>query len=105
MHTAAVRRLTGNEHLSPSFTTTWRTYELDDKTRTLLEYAEKLTEAPGLVQDEDVQLLRAAGWDQQAIWEATALVALFNLTGRMEAAAGLPMDAVPPGSSFREGQP
>jgi uncharacterized peroxidase-related enzyme len=105
MHTAAVRRLTGNEHLSPSFTTTWRTYELDDKTRTLLEYAEKLTEAPGLVQDEDVQLLRDAGWDQQAIWEATALVALFNLTGRMEAAAGLPMDDVPPGSSFREGQP
>ena len=105
MHTAAVRRLTGNEHLSPSFTTTWRTYELDDKTRTLLEYAEKLTEAPGLVQDEDVRLLRDAGWDQQAIWEATALVALFNLTGRMEAAAGLPMDTVPPGSSFREVQP
>ena len=103
MHTAAVRRLTGNEHLSPSFTTTWRMYELDDKTRALLEYAEKLTEAPGLLQDDDVQLLRDAGWDQRAIWEATALIALFNLTGRMEAASGLPMDDVPPGSPFREG--
>jgi uncharacterized peroxidase-related enzyme len=103
MHTAAVRRLTGDEHLTPAFTTTWRTYELDDKTRALLEYGEKITEASGLLADDDVQQMRDAGWDHRAIWEATALIALFNFTGRMEAASGLPMDDVPPGSPFREG--
>lgn len=90
-----MRRLTGDAHLTPAFTTTWRTYDLDPKTRALLEYAEKLTEAPGLLMDEDVDAMRTAGWDERAIWEATALIALFNLTGRMEAAAALPMDDVP----------
>jgi len=97
-----VRRLSGDAHLTASFTTTWRTYDLDPKTRALLEYGEKLTEAPGLLHDDDVAALRHAGWDDRAIWEATALVALFNLTGRMEAASALPMDEVPDNSRIRE---
>ena len=97
-----MRRLTGTTHLTPAFTTTWRTYDLDPGTRALLEYAEKLTEAPGLLQDEDVDAMSAAGWDERAIWEATALIALFNFTGRMEAAAALPMDEVPDAAHLRE---
>lgn len=99
---AAVRRLTGHQHLGPEFTTTWRTYDLDPPTRALLAYAEKLTEAPALLEDRDFDELRAAGWDDRAIWEATALIALFNMTGRLEAASGLPLDRVPPGSRLPE---
>jgi alkylhydroperoxidase family enzyme len=91
-----VRRLTEDEHLGPEFATTWPTYDLDPKTRALLSYAKKLTEEPSMVEDPDVDALRAAGWDEQAIYEATALVSLFNCSGRMEAASGLPMDEVPP---------
>jgi alkylhydroperoxidase family enzyme len=36
-----------------------------------------------------------AGWDEEGIYEATALAALFNLRGRLEAASGLPPDEVP----------
>ena len=95
MHTAAVRRLTGDEHLSPDFATTWPTYDLDAKTRSLLTYAKKLTEAPSMVEDADFDALRVAGFDDKAVYEATALIALLNLTGRMEAASGLPQDEVP----------
>ena len=91
-----MRRLTEDEHLGPEFATTWPTYDLDPKTRALLSYAKKLTEEPSMVEDADVDALRAAGWDEQAIYEATALVSLFNCSGRMEAASGLPMDEVPP---------
>jgi alkylhydroperoxidase family enzyme len=90
-----VRRLTEDENLRPEFATTWPTYELDPKTRALLSYAKKLTEEPSMVEDADVDALRAAGWDERAIYEATALVSLFNCSGRMEAASGLPMDEVP----------
>jgi alkylhydroperoxidase family enzyme len=90
-----VRRLTEDEHLGPEFATTWPTYDLDPKTRALLSYAKKLTEEPSMVEDADVDALRAAGWDERAIYEATALVSLFNCSGRMEAASGLPMDEVP----------
>ena len=91
-----MRRLTKDEHLGPEFATTWPTYELDPKTRALLSYAKKLTEEPNMLEDADVDALRAAGWDERAIYEATALISLFNCSGRMEAASGLPMDEVPP---------
>lgn len=97
-----MRRLTGDEHLTLEFATTWRQYDLDPKTRALLDYAHKLTTEPSMIQDSDVETLRSVGWDDLGIYEATALVALFNLTGRMEAASGMPPDEVPLGSRFAE---
>jgi alkylhydroperoxidase family enzyme len=97
-----VRRLTGDEHLSLEFATTWRTYDLDEKTRTLLDYAEKLTKAPSTIEDADFEALRRAGWDEGGIYEATALASFFNFSGRLEAASGLPPDEVPAGSRLPE---
>lgn len=91
-----MRRLTGDELLQPEFATTWPTYDLDTKTKALLAYASKLTQAPMLVEDADVDVLRAVGWSELAIYEATALVAFYNFTGRLEAASGLPIDDPPP---------
>jgi alkylhydroperoxidase family enzyme len=90
-----VRRLTEDEHLSNEFATTWRNYQLDDKTRALLEYGEKLTKAPSQIEDADIEALRSAGCNKDAIYEATALTSFFNFSGRMEAASGLPPDEVP----------
>jgi len=90
-----VRRLTGDEHLSTEFATEWRTYALDEKTRSLLEFAEKLTKTPFAIDDADFEALRGAGWDDKGIYEASALTAFFNFSGRLEAAAGLPPDEIP----------
>lgn len=90
-----MRRLTGDEHLDAEFATTWRTYDLDEKTKTLLAYAEKLTKTPGQLGDADVDNLREAGWSEDAIYEATALISFFNFSGRLEAASGLPPDEIP----------
>ncbi len=105
MHTSAVRRLTGNDHLDSEFATEWPTYDLDHRTRALLSYAMKLTEAPSQIEDADVEALRDAGWDERGIWEATALTAFFNFSGRMEAAAGLPQDEVPSDAHPKEAKP
>ena len=79
----------GDEHLSKEFATTWRTYDLDEKTRSLLAY---------------VDTLREAGWSEDAIYEATALISFFNFSGRLEAASGLPPDEVPAGAITPEAQ-
>ena len=100
-----MRRLTGNEHLSSDFATEWPTYQLDERTRALLAYASRLTDAPAQIEDADVAALHAAGWDERGIWEATALTAFFNFSGRMEAAAGLPQDEVPSDSPLKEAKP
>lgn len=97
-----MRRLTGNEHLSAEFATTWPTYALEPKTRALLAYATKLTEQPMMIEDADFAALRTAGWDEAGIYEATALAAFFNFTGRLEAASGLPPDEIPVAARMRE---
>ena len=89
-----MRRLTGDEHLNTEFAATWPMYDLDAKTQALLEYAKLLTESPILVDDAAIQALRTAGWDERGIYEATALIAFFNFSGRLEAAAGLPPDQI-----------
>lgn len=100
-----MRRLTHDEHLGPEFATTWPEYDLDPKTRALLGYVKKLTEAPSLVGDTDIDALRVAGWDEQGIYQATALIGWYNFSGRMEAASGLPMDRIPPDALFPEAIP
>jgi alkylhydroperoxidase family enzyme len=100
-----VRRLTGDEHLSSEFATTWPTYDLDEKTRALLAYAKKLTESPGMLEDRDFDAMRSAGWNEQGIYEATALISFFNFSGRMEAASGLPMDTIPSTAPMAEARP
>ena len=62
-----MRRLSKNEHLSAEFATTWPQYDLDGKTRALLAYAKKLTQEPSMVEDSDIDDLRAAGWDERGI--------------------------------------
>ena len=89
-----MRRLASDEHVSHEFATSWPTYELDDKTRALLAYVSKLTQSPSTLEDADFSALRAAGWDEDGIWEATALASFFNFSGRMEAASGLPPDTI-----------
>lgn len=99
-----MRRLTGDEHLSSEFATTWPEYALDPATRALLAYASKLTDHPALLEDADFERLRAAGWGEDGIYEATALVGFFNMTGRLEAASGLPPDEIPAAARMREAE-
>ena len=100
-----MRRLTNDEHLTAEFVTTWPQYDLDPKTRALLAYAKKLTQEPSMVEDSDIEDLRAAGWDERGIYEATALISFFNCSGRLEAASGLPMDQIPEEAQFPEATP
>lgn len=88
--------------MGAEFATIWPTYDLDAKTRALLGYAQKLTDMPAAVEDEDIAALRAVGWDDRAVYEATALIAFFNFSGRMEAASGLPQDEFAPDARIPE---
>ena len=86
------------------FASTWSSYDLDPATRSLLAYTSKLTETPYLVSKDDSDALRKCGWSESAIWEITALTSLFNMSGRMEAASGLPPDEIPENARMAETQ-
>jgi uncharacterized peroxidase-related enzyme len=104
-HCEAMRRLTGDDELGPEFVERWPDYSMDERTRALLRYARLLTGSPDRIIDRDVESLRDAGWDDAAVYEATALIGFFNFIGRMDAASGLPMDEIPTGADLPEARP
>jgi len=49
----------------------------------MLDYARKLTRAPGAMRREDVEALRATGLDDRAIHDICAIVAYFAFVNRI----------------------
>jgi len=75
----------------------WRRVDLSPADRALLAFAEKLTKTPGEMDGDDVEGLRAAGFDDRAIHDATQVVAYFNYINRVADGLGTdPEDFYPP---------
>ncbi len=71
------------------FAEDWRSAGLDEKTTALLDYAERLTDAPASVGPGDVEGLRGHGLDDQAISSATQVIAYFNYINRIAEGLGV----------------
>ena len=63
------------------------------------------TENLVIAEDSDIEDLRAAGLGERGVYEATALISLFNCSGRTEAASGLPVDRIPEEARIPEATP
>ncbi len=71
------------------FATDWRTSGIEPATMALLEYADKLTRHPQDCDETDIAALRAAGWDDRAIHDATQVCAYFNYINRIADGLGV----------------
>ena len=58
----------------------------------MLRYAEKLTEEPEAVDEEDVAKLREAGLDDEAILHLVEVVSYFNFVNRMADGLGVSLE-------------
>ena len=67
----------------------WRSADLSEVDRALCAYADKLTRTPGAMVEDDVERLRAAGWDDRAIHDACQVVAYFNYVNRLADGLGV----------------
>lgn len=85
-HGAAVRQLSGDPMLGEQLVMNHRAADLEPRQRLMVEFAEKLTDAPDAIDDDDRQALRDAGFSERAIWDIAAVAAFFNMTNRMAAA-------------------
>ncbi len=61
----------------------WRTAPVDEKLRATLGFLEKMTLAPGDVEQEDVAPVRFAGASDQAIEDAIYVCVYFNIIDRI----------------------
>jgi uncharacterized protein YciW len=67
----------------------WRKADLTDGERAMLEYSEKLTLTPAMMEESDVQALRDAGWDDRDVLDIATACAYFNFRVRIVDGLGL----------------
>ena len=89
-HLHDLRAEVDDQDLVDGFAADWRRAVTDRPTVALLEYTEKLTSDPSSVTGDDVDRLRAAGWDDRGITDAAQVIAYFNYINRL--AEGLGVD-------------
>jgi uncharacterized peroxidase-related enzyme len=82
-HGAAVRQLSGDPELGEMLVMNYRVAPLDKRQRAMLDFAWKLTETPYLVEEPDRAALRAAGFDDEDIWDIGETASFYNFSNRM----------------------
>jgi len=65
---------------------------LDERQRALVTYALKLTQSPHAVTEEDINLLRRAGFSDRAVHDAAAVTAYFNFVNRTASGLGVRLE-------------
>ncbi len=67
----------------------WRQAPLTPADRALCEFAAKLTHTPHAMTPADLDALRAHGFDERALHDATQVIAYFNYINRVADALGV----------------
>ena len=88
-HAAALRLRTKDPAFVDYLITDYRLAELETRDRAMLDFAVKLTRAPEAAGEQDIEGLRAVGYDDAEILHIIELAAMFNYTGRMARATGM----------------
>jgi uncharacterized peroxidase-related enzyme len=89
-HAAAASDLFGSEALVWSVLTDLEASPLEAKEKALLCFTSKITKNLPAVTAEDVEQVRSAGWDDEAIYYAITTCALFNFYNRWITPTGVP---------------
>lgn len=82
-HGAILRVRAKNALIADQVTANWRKADITDKQKAMLEFAMKVNDRANEVNDADHDALRAAGFDDEAIWDIAAIAAFFGMSNRL----------------------
>jgi len=91
-HGEALRRLTKDDVLLAQLQEDYTQAALLPADRAMLDYVAKLTLTPSEVTREDVQALRDAGFDDQAILDIAQITAYFAFVNRTADGLGITLE-------------
>src|SRR6266852_8930083 len=92
IHMEILRNLGIEKPLSRKLATDWEHAPVEPKVMELFRFAAKLTKHPGEMTKADVDILRKAGWDDQAIYETVLTASVMGLFNRISLGLGLVAD-------------
>jgi uncharacterized peroxidase-related enzyme len=93
-HGAAVRQLSGDPVLGELLVMNYRAARLSRRERAMLDFAVKLAGEPWLVEEEDRDALRRAGFSDRDIWDIGAVASFFAMSNRMAFATDMRPNSV-----------
>jgi uncharacterized peroxidase-related enzyme len=88
-HAAVAAELLGDKDLVWSVLRDLETSRLDDQHKALIRFVDKVNARSPEITPADMQPLYAAGWDDEAIYFAVTICALFNFYNRWIDATGV----------------
>ena len=90
-----VKGVVGADHekLLASLTSDYRKADLHAADLAMLDYAVKLTQAPGDMIEADVNSLRAQGFDDRAIHDICAITAYYAFVNRIADGLGVELES------------
>lgn len=65
---------------------------VEERLKPILAYVRKLTLTPARIAPSDAQKVLDAGWDEQALFDAISVCALFNMMNRIVLGSGITQD-------------
>jgi uncharacterized peroxidase-related enzyme len=88
-HGAEVRMLSGNPLLGEQIVMNYRAARLSKRHRAMLDFSVKLAAEPWLIEEEDREKLRRAGFSDRDIWDIAAVVGFFSMSNRVAFASDM----------------
>jgi uncharacterized peroxidase-related enzyme len=88
-HGEALRAECHDDQLVEGVKQDYTRLDLSAAERAMLDYAVKLTVAPSTSSEEDIQTLRAHGFDDREILDIIYVICLYNFNDRMADATGI----------------
>jgi uncharacterized peroxidase-related enzyme len=92
IHMEILRRMGIEKPLARKLATDWEYAPVEPKVMELFRFAAKLTKRPGDISKDDVESLRKAGWDDEAIYETVLTASVMGLFNRVSLGLGLVAD-------------
>ncbi len=88
-HGALVRIYSKRPKLADQLATNYRTAELSERERVLLDFAVQVAVDPASVEQDDIEALREFGFNDDEVWDIGAITAFFGMSNRLAAVTGM----------------
>ncbi len=88
-HTAVAKLFGVPDGLITSLVADFQTADVDEKMKPVFAYIGKLTETPTRMTQADADAVFAAGWSEQALYDAVQICCLYNFMNRFVEGLGL----------------
>ncbi|WP_090120261.1 peroxidase-related enzyme [Lutibacter oricola] len=82
-HGAALRGITENPYIAEPIAVNYHEADITPREKAIIDFAMKLTIEPATVNENDFEVLKGFGLNDEDIWDVAGITSFFNLSNRM----------------------